>query len=133
LGDRWQLGYNAGKGDVNPEVLIDAETAAWVLKAGVSAWRESLCSDSCSTSRDSVGDFWVSTHKHVREESTHRLLLHDLNKPLTEFFKTKILADRENHKLIASIGTLSIFSLRQDRFLNRGVLAHSPSVLQRGD
>jgi len=23
--------------------------------------------------------------------------------------------------------------LRQDRFLNRGVLAHSPSVLQRGD
>ncbi len=34
----------------------------------------------------------------------------DLNKPMSEFFKTKILGDKENHCLCGENGTLSLFN-----------------------
>jgi hypothetical protein len=34
----------------------------------------------------------------------------DLNKPMTEFFKTKILGDKENHRMCGKAGSLSLFN-----------------------
>jgi hypothetical protein len=34
----------------------------------------------------------------------------DLNKPMTEFFKTNILRDKKNHRMCGKNGTLTLFS-----------------------
>jgi len=41
---------------------------------------------------------------------TTALYFADLNKPMTEFFKTKILADKENHRMCGKAGTLTLFN-----------------------
>ena len=41
---------------------------------------------------------------------TTALYFADLNKPMTEFFKTKILGDKENHRLCGKCGTLTLFN-----------------------
>jgi hypothetical protein len=37
--------------------------------------------------------------------TTTALYFADLNKPMTEFFKTKILGDKENHRLCGKCGS----------------------------
>jgi hypothetical protein len=62
----------------------------------------------------------------------------DADFPVERGCQMKILADRKNHKLISNSSpqwglSRSSRKFHQDRFLNRGVLADSPSVLQHSD
>jgi hypothetical protein len=42
--------------------------------------------------------------------TTTAMYFADLNKPMTEFFKTKILGDKENHRLCGKAGSLTLFN-----------------------
>jgi hypothetical protein len=42
--------------------------------------------------------------------TTTAMYFADLNKPMTEFFKTKILGDKENHRMCGKAGSLSLFN-----------------------
>lgn len=46
----------------------------------------------------------------ITKKMTIALYMADLNKPLTPFFKERILADKENHKMCGQCGTLFLFT-----------------------
>jgi len=59
----------------------------------------------------------------------------DLDDTVPPFLHRRIDRLFDNSRQVSESGASEVTAdkFRQDRFLNRGVLAHSPSVLQRGD